>query len=330
VKPTVICLTPVRNEAWILNRFLKCASIWADHIIIADQNSDDGSATIAQAYPKVRLIRNNATNLCEQERVQMLLEESRKIQGPRLIIALDADEILTGNFLESNEWQTILNSRKGTLIRFDWANINPGITSCWLSENRVFGFMDDGSQFQGSTIHSPRVPTPASAPSLILKDIKVMHYQYTDWSRMQSKHRWYQCWELVNNPGRSPIDLYRMYHHMYSVTSNEICPIQSSWMDAYTAQAIDMTSTLSESVYWWDKAVLLFIREYGAHYFSKLNIWDFDWADLAQREGLDDTEMYRDPRNRIEKNIHKFLHRSQACKPCHRFSDTAIKMLPQW
>ena len=35
----IICLTPVKNEGWILERFLKCTSLWADYIIIADQSS---------------------------------------------------------------------------------------------------------------------------------------------------------------------------------------------------------------------------------------------------------------------------------------------------
>ena len=35
--PTVICVTPVKNEARILPRFLRCAATWADHILIADQ-----------------------------------------------------------------------------------------------------------------------------------------------------------------------------------------------------------------------------------------------------------------------------------------------------
>ena len=56
--PKIICLTPVLNEAWILDRFLKCASLWADHIIIADQGSTDGSVEIAKRYEKVIFIDN--------------------------------------------------------------------------------------------------------------------------------------------------------------------------------------------------------------------------------------------------------------------------------
>ena len=36
-RPKVICVTPVRNEAWIIEPFLRAAELWADHIILADQ-----------------------------------------------------------------------------------------------------------------------------------------------------------------------------------------------------------------------------------------------------------------------------------------------------
>jgi hypothetical protein len=329
-KPTIICLTPVKNEAWILDRFLKCASLWADHIIVADQNSSDGSREIALRFPKVRLIRNEATRFSEPERVQVLLEESRKIPGPRLLIALDADEILTSNFLKSAEWQTMLDCRKGTLIRLDWANIFPGMTHYWLSEDRVFGLMDDGSAYQGPVIHSPRVPLPVDAPSLALKEIKVLHYQYTDWDRMRSKQRWYQCWELLHDPTRSPAGLYRTYHHMYSVNPDDLHPIPSSWFETYTAQGIDMTSTFRESVYWWDKEVLGFFKDRGVNFFSKLDIWAQDWVRLAEREGFEQACRFRDPRSRLEKAVHLALRRSQGYRRSTRVVDVAIKMLPQW
>jgi len=299
-KPNVICLTPVKNEAWMLSRFLKCASLWADHIIVADQNSDDGSAEIAQRFSKVRLIRNDAARYNEPERVEMLLKESRKIPGPRLLISLDADEFLTSNFVKSPEWQTMLDCKEGTVIRFDWANIFPGMTHYWLDEDRVFGFRDDGSPYHGPAIHSPRVPLPSFAPSLALKEIKVMHYQYTDWDRMRSKHRWYQCWELLHCPTRSPVKVYRTYHHMYSVRPDDLLPIPASWFQTYTAHAIDMTSTVRESIYWWDKEVLGLFRDYGVNFFSKLDIWDQDWVRLAEREGFDRPHLCRDPRRRLE------------------------------
>lgn len=34
--PTVICVTAVRNERAVLERFLLCAAEWADHIGVLD------------------------------------------------------------------------------------------------------------------------------------------------------------------------------------------------------------------------------------------------------------------------------------------------------
>ena len=42
-KPKLIVITPVKNESWILEKFLTFTSLWADYIIIADQNSTDNS-----------------------------------------------------------------------------------------------------------------------------------------------------------------------------------------------------------------------------------------------------------------------------------------------
>ena len=33
-KPLLICMTPVRNEAWVLNAFLKATSLLADYVLI--------------------------------------------------------------------------------------------------------------------------------------------------------------------------------------------------------------------------------------------------------------------------------------------------------
>ena len=41
--PKIIVVTPIKNEDWILDRFLSVTSQFADLIIIADQNSTDKS-----------------------------------------------------------------------------------------------------------------------------------------------------------------------------------------------------------------------------------------------------------------------------------------------
>jgi len=309
-RPKVICLTPVRNEAWILDRFLKCASLWADHVIIADQNSTDGSREIAARYSKVTLVANPFP-FSEEKRQKLLLERARQIDGPRLLLALDADEIFTANLLTSPEWDTLLAVRPGTVVQIRLANLKPDLRAYWSPAwYGDFGFMDDGSDHIGRAIHSHRLP-PTNGPTLAMRDILVMHLQYTDWERSRSKHRWYQCWERINCPKRSAIDIFRTYHHMYGVGSENLQRIPDAWIQGYRDRGIDMTSTLHDGEYYWDREVLDFFAQYGASYFAKEYVWDLDWPKMAQSYGYDQFEKYRDPRSAVQKMIHSWLLRTQ-------------------
>ncbi len=311
-KSTIICLTPVKNEAWILHRFLKCTSLWADHIIIADQQSTDGSQEIANQYPKVKLIENSSPVFNEPERQKLLIEEARKIPGKKLLIALDADEMLTANFMNSSEWNTILYAPIGTVIQFDRVNLLSDMCSHWIGEyNFPCAFVDDGSEHIGNKIHSPRIPSPTIAHRLILRDIKLLHYQFTDWERMRSKHRWYQCWERINQPSKRALNLYRQYHHMYTI-DQKIQSNPSEWLDGYDNEGIDMTSIYSNQPYWWDREVLDLFSKYGLKTFKQLNIWDVDWAVLSKKISPENKcYEYEDPRSSLEKYIHIWLEKTQ-------------------
>jgi len=313
-KPTIICLTPIKNEAWILHRFLKCASLWADHIIIADQTSTDESREIALSYPKVSLIDNTSSQYNEAERQKLLIEKARKITGQRLLIALDADEALTANFNSSPEWDTILDALPGTVINFQWVNLRPDLQTYWSSgHNLPLGFMDDGTEHLGSSIHSSRLPIPENAANIILRDIKVLHYQYTDWQRMQSKHYWYQCWERLNHPNRRSIEIYRQYHHMYEIDKHDLNQILTNWFSSYEEQGIDMTSISRSGSFWWDEQILDLFEKYGTKLFKQEAIWDVKWEQIAEKLGRDvRTSQYTDPRNHLDKLIHKWLKRTQS------------------
>lgn len=324
-KPKIICLTPVRNEVWILDRFLKCASLWADHIIIADQGSDDGSRDIARCFEKVILIDNPSPTFNEPERQKLLIEEARKIPGLRILIALDADECLTANFMTSPEWETVLSALPGTGICFRWVNLRPDLKTYWDPQVAwVFGFMDDGSEHTGPKIHSTRVPMPIMASYILLHDIRVLHYQYTDWDRTQSKHRWYQCWERIHGPQRPAISIYRQYSHMFAVKPSEIKPLQHEWLAGYTAKGIDMTSVHRQPYYYWDKEVLGFFAQYGTAKFKREAIWDWDidWSKKAQQIGIDTTSLdLRDPRSRLDMWIHRWLRYTRS-----RANDLSIRL----
>jgi hypothetical protein len=310
--PKIICLTPVKNEAWILDSFLKCASLWADKIIIADQGSDDDSREIARNYPKVILINNPAENFSEEIRQKVLIDESRKIDGNKILIALDADEFLTSNFLASPEWQKVINCEIGTVIKFKFVNITPDFLTYWMPQYEMpWGFHDDGSNHLGQAIHSFRIPIPDNSPTLLLDEIKVMHFQYTDWQRMESKHRWYQCWERINNPKKSAIEIYRGYHHMYSVKKEDLKVLPGSWFEDYEKLGINIIDIKKDINYYWDKKILAYFAELGTGLFFKESIWDIDWTKKANSYKLNSNDRYKDPRNIFIKLVHFWLRQTQ-------------------
>lgn len=312
MKPTIICLTPVRNEAWILDRFLQTTSLWADYIIIADQMSTDGSREIALKYPKVILVDNLSKEYDEQARQKLLISEARKIEGPRLLITLDADEIFTPNVLESDEWEAMLQSEPGTIFKFQWANICPDFKNFWYGYYFPWGYMDDGHEHtENNKIHSGRVPLPQNHPVVQINDIKVMHFQFTDWKRMESKHRWYQCMEVINYPEKSAIEIYRQYHHMDTIDEKALINIPEAWFRTYCELDIQLNYTAEQEKIWYDEQILNLIIQFKSEKFRKLVIWDIDWVEKGKQWGKHNSKSFADPRNTVDKLIHFWLKYSQ-------------------
>lgn len=314
MKPTIICLTPIKNEAWILDRFLQSASLWADYIIVADQMSTDGSREIARKYPKVVLIENNSNTFNEPERQKLLIDEARKIEGQKLLIALDADEILTPNFTRSICWGKMLQAKPGTVFNFQWANIRSDFKLFWHYCYFPGGYMDDGYDHSHvNKIHTTRIPVPVDSKIVNIEDVKVMHFQYTSWERMQSKHRWYQCYERVTYPDKSPLSIFRMYHHMYGLEKEELEIIPEFWINDYKKQGIDLTFQSKTEIYWWDEKVLDYFDQYGVDYFRKIYIWNPNWKYIAKKLGRD-YKKYKDPRTIFDRFYQFFLLKTQKNK----------------
>lgn len=279
-KTKIICMTPIKNEAWILDKFLYAASLWADHIIIADQMSNDGSRDVALKYEKVILIDNESTEFNEPERQKLLINEARKITGKKLLIALDADEFISANAFESSGWKKMITADVGTVFKFKWPFITHDFKKYWAGDtaNMPFAYMDDGENHVGKKIHSTRVPYPDSALVVGIDDFVIMHYQFTDWKRMESKHRWYQCFERIQYPNKSSIEIFRRYNHMYRIKESDKKSIPPNWFDGYSQLAVDLRSTKTDVVYYWDPLVDKMVEEYDKDYFK--------YIDLPQNDNL--------------------------------------------
>ena len=114
-RPALVVLTPVRNEAWILERFLSVTSQFADLIVLADQGSTDNTTAIATRFPKVVVIPNEDPGFDEAHRQDLLLTAAReRVPLPRILLALDADEILAADAMDLT---TALRSMSLALLR---------------------------------------------------------------------------------------------------------------------------------------------------------------------------------------------------------------------
>jgi Glycosyl transferase family 2 len=308
-----ICVTPVRNEAWIIDSFLAATKCWATDIIVADQQSTDGTREALERTAGVTVVHNNSATFDESHRQRLLLDCARELSGKRILIGLDGDEALSANFATSDEWRQLDKTKPGTILRFRWVNILPGFTHAWIpTEPRAFGFVDDGAPQQGKRIHSPRVPQPPGAPILDLNDVVVVHFQYVAWERMVSKHRWYQAWEYIKHRQKGPLQIYREYRHMYgSWDKGEIHSVQPEWLSGYKRAGIDFESLTSEPVTWWDKEVLQMLQQHGTKTFRKIDIWDKDWNQVAILTGAEGADL-RDPRSVFERVTHRLLKATQS------------------
>lgn len=332
MKPTIICLTPIKNEAWILDKFLKSTSLWADIIIISDQMSTDGSREIAKSYPKVVLVDNDQkTDFSEYNMRKPLIDAARKIPGDKLLIALDADEVFTPNF-DSKEWDEMKRLPKGAVIKFPWINIYKNFESYWDYNYSIpVGYVDDDVEFISGLIHASRLFDPSERTKVVYEasEVKILHLQYTDWDRMKMKHRWYQCFERINYPEKKSIDIFRQYHHMDSLQKDDFIDIPVDWIDRYKAFDVDIKSISTLKNYHWEEKILNYFDEKGTLFFQKTAIWDINWVDIAKSYGRKNSMIYKDPRNIIDILIQKILLKTQnkQNKKSYRRLDRILKAL---
>lgn len=313
-KPKLICLTPVRNEAWILDAFLTATSLWADHIVVADQHSTDGSREIYKKYPKVIVIDNNDDDLHETNRQRLLFNEARKIEGDKIFIALDADEIFTSNYIETNDWKKITNAKAGDMFDFQWAELDEQAMHYKIERWFQWGMFDDGTNPpQEGKIHIARVPWTKTRPDneVFIRDFYVMHLTYLNKIRMFSKEKYYQCF-LFLNENKNAISIYRGSQSIH-ISNESTDAVPKYFFENYKQQDIDILKLIdfSKTYCWQDEKMLEYFDQVGVFFFRKLDIWDKEWLDqLSQIAGKD----LKDPRKWNDKLLHFYLRKTQRIK----------------
>lgn len=279
--PLHIVMTPVRNEAWILRAFLKATSIWADYIIVSDQMSQDGSREIYKEFPKVRVIDNTNPEMHMAATRRLLFEEANKIPGDKILFTLDADEFLCGDFLNSKDWQTIINSEVGDVFDWRWMNLLPGCKKYtthmpyyWAAHvgDKIFDGM-----FPDNFIHEWRLPWPKDCKhEYILDNLFSLHFARTNVARQKNKERFYQVSTQTKRINTHGIGMYLMYHEKERKQEEFMVPDDA--YITYEQNGIDLLSEIhldDIGQYYIDESVRM-IRENGIKPYRKLDIWSED------------------------------------------------------
>lgn len=290
---TIVVLTPVRNEAWILERFLQVTSRFADVILIADQGSTDESRAICERHRKVVLIENRAPDYGEDERQGLLIDTARRlVSGPRILLALDADELLTADSIDSPGWQQIRHAPPGTVLCFEKPDLYLTTSRCIRYRDGFWplGFVDDGSAHRPRKIHSIRIPTPAGAPRFDVDGVRFMHLALARPKAQKAKLRLYAV--LENLHGTNPLRRRRAW---YAATTffgqRAVEPAPPEWFDGWEADDIALRRIEDDDVHWQDFEVLRLFSQHGTGRFWADPIWDVDWEALrveGLRRGISD------------------------------------------
>jgi Glycosyl transferase family 2 len=312
---SVICLIPMRDEAWVLERTIRTTLTWADELILLDQGSTDGSRRLAAQHERVHVIEETSLRFDETARRARLLAEARKRHPePCVLVGLDADEVLGGPPPKAVR-RTLLDLPRGSFGEIRWVQLLPGVQLCAYDGTKRFVFSDDRRPATGGGfLHAPRFPVAEDAsPTLELNDLVVLHYQSTDPLRMRSKHRWYQCLETIRFPRKRAAEIYRQYAEA-AISQYVTVAVDPRWLEHYERLGIDMRSTRVDGQYRWDADVLDMLREHGARRFRKVDIWDVDWNALASGRGA---FRVRDPRTPVDRLALRWLRWAQPRRRRH-------------
>jgi glycosyltransferase involved in cell wall biosynthesis len=289
-RPQIVTLTPLKNDAWILPRFLEVTSQFSDLIIVADEGSTDGGLDILRRFPKVIVIDNSRGDYDEAARQNLLIAKAREaVPLPRILVALDADEIVAANALQSPGWQAMLQAAPGTSIFFEKPNLYLTPQACERRPLDFLGaFVDDGvTHHRPLRIHSRRLPAPDGAPRLVVPDVKLLHYALVRPEAQKAKMRMYAVLENVMQTK----SLYwrRRYYWSRRVLRpmGPVEPTPPEWFRHWEDLGIDMTTIEDVQPYWQDVATLDRLLEYGSRRFWFDDIWEKDWNDLLRQLNRD-------------------------------------------
>lgn len=272
----IITLIPIKNEDWILDYTLKNISKFSDHIIVADQMSEDKSREICKKYEKVILIDNKEKFHSNKVRWQML-DAARNFEGNNFIFSIDADEFISPNI--QDEIKKIAETTKpGTTYSFLWIQLWKSINyyrndSVWKDSYKSIVFWDDRKmdyvRKSVTNDHISRVPYDKLYPDTRIEKYPLLHLQFAAWKKSQIKQVWYRCSEIILEKNKSARRINHTYTETFDHPKIQLQSTKNEWFEN-----IELPENIENiNSEWHIKQIFNWFNEYGIEKFEPLQIW---------------------------------------------------------
>lgn len=301
----IVVLTPVKNEDWILERFLAAASVFADLIIVADQYSTDDSVKIAKKFEKVKLVHIPTEEYDEAFRQKLLISKAREwMPTKKLLVALDADEFIAGNSIKSSDWLYMKNAEPGTLFTANKVDLLYPLSQ-YINhppDYLKFAFLDDGiASHAGALVHSHRLPQSPTGKIVHLEHFKIIHFARVRRQVYWDKKAYYSMLENISGSrtllGRIGFNSKRLYQFLERKKAEET---PHEWLVPWQEKhGISLTEFERDSNLQLPLQIVKLFQEYGEKRFFLDDIWDRDWntiiRDLKEAALIEETFNLKGP-----------------------------------
>lgn len=294
----LVGLMPVRNEAWCLGLSARVALMWCDELIILLHGCTDDSQSIIEQIgrenPNRMWMRSVAGEWDEMQHRQMMLDRAREI-GAAHIAIIDADEILTGNLLDSvpfgthsNVYHTIHAMPAGHILQLPGYNLRGSLNQYHANGiwgNRWFSveFADDPRLgWSGDKFHSrdPQGFRLNNYRPIQQGQGGVMHLWGASERRLKAKHALYKLTERLRWPEKKIEDIDSMYSlAIKGDPTNYGFGVPSGWTYketpaewwlpyAHLIEHLDVDATP-----WQEQRVWELVKEHGPRMFEGLDLF---------------------------------------------------------
>jgi hypothetical protein len=215
---------------------------------------------------------------------ELLFREVDKIEGDKIIFALDADEFLSEGFDKTEDWRRIMESEPNEIFCFKWLNLygdykhsvpNTGYMEWACHFAPEISLAEEYHNCERRAVHEMRLPClpTARASYILLDEIKFVHLARLNLVRQENKRAFYQVSSVAKLKKRmSAIGLYRDYNPYQPETE-----IMDDDIVLYTANdnvdARDMIKAGDIGQHYIDEMVRIFQRD-GYKKYMKIDIWD--------------------------------------------------------